>query len=143
MPLQDKPKEAHRSIPKPDRKDTEEQKNAIEDPTCDEYHNMKEKEEDDDAKPKSINESTQLIDWPAHVEWKQQPNYAGYQLMQVKEAAYSMELIILQIYYMFRPFSERSLFHIGGFWDFYVQIPITKMIFVKNKNYWLETCLLG
>ena len=47
----------------------------------------------------------------------------------MKEAAYSMELTILQTYYMFRPFSERIiLFHIGGFWDFYVQIPIAMMI---------------
>ena len=89
---------------------------------------MKEKEEDDEAGPKSVNESTQLIDWPAHVEWKQQPNYAGYQLMQVKEAAYSMELAILQIIICFVLFQKRSLFHIGGFWDFYVQIPITKII---------------
>ena len=88
---------------------------------------MKGKEEDDDDKPKSAKESTQLINLSAHVELKQQPNCAGYQLMQVKEAAYSMELTILQICYMFRPFLERSLFHIGGFWDFYVQIPITMM----------------
>ena len=104
---------------------------------------MKGKEEDDDNKPKSANESMQLIDLSVHVELEQQPNCVGFQLMQVKEAACSMEFTILQTYYMFRPFSERNLFHIGGFWDFYVQIPITKMIIMKNKNNWLEECSLG
>ena len=79
------------------------------------YHNMKGKEEDDDDKPKSANESTQPFDLSAHVELEQQPNYAGSQLMQAREAACSMEFTILQTSYMFRPFSERTLFHIGGF----------------------------
>ena len=70
---------------------------------------MKGKEEDDDGKPKSANESMQLIDLPAHVELQQQPNCAGFQLMPVREAACSMELTTLQT------FSERNLFHIGGF----------------------------
>ena len=108
---------------------------------------MKGKEEDDDDKPKSVNESTQLINLSAHVELEQQPNYAGYQLMQVKEAAYSMELTILQIIICFVLFQKRSLFHIGGFWDYYVQFPITKMIssfyLWRIKNYRLEPCLLG
>ena len=132
------------NIFKPRKKDAEDNEGAKEDPTFDEYHNMKGKEEDDDDKPKS----TQLIGLSAHVELEQQPNYAGSQWMQVREAASSMELIILQTYYMFRLLSERrNHFHIGGFWDFYVQIHITKMILsltlTKNKNYWLETCLLG
>ena len=70
------------------------------------YHNMKGKEEDDDGKPKPANESMQLIDLSSHVELQQQPNCVGFQLMQAKEAACSMELTILQTY---------------------VQIPITKM----------------
>ena len=75
------------------------------------YHNMK-REEDDDNKPKS----TQLIYLSAHVELEHQPNYASSQWMKVREAASSMELIILQTYYMFRLLSERrNHFHIGGF----------------------------
>ena len=85
---------------------------------------MKGKEEDDDNKPKF----TQLIDLSAHVELEQQPNYAGSQWMQVREAASSMELIILKTCCMFLLSERRIYFHIGGFWDFYVQIPITKMI---------------
>ena len=40
---------------------------------------MKEKEEDDDSRPNSTNEITQLIDFPAHVELQPQPNYADSQ----------------------------------------------------------------
>ena len=89
---------------------------------------MKGKEEDDDGKPKSTNGSTQIKDFPVHVELEHQPDCSSFQLMQVREVACSMEFTSQQTYYMFRPFSERILFHIGGFWDFYVQIPITMMI---------------
>ena len=89
---------------------------------------MKGKEEDDDSKPNSTNEITQLIDSSAHVELQQQPNYVDSQWMQVWEVAGPKEFSILRFYYMSRSFSERIIFHIGGFWDIYVQIPITMMI---------------
>ena len=74
---------------------------------------MKEKEEDDDDKPKS----TQLIDFlSAHVELELQQKYAGSQWLQVREAASSMEHFILQTHYMVHLLSERRIyFHIGGF----------------------------
>ena len=79
------------------------------------YHNMKGKEEDDDGKPKSATGSMQIKDLSVHVELEQQPDCTSVQWMQVREAACSMEFTSLQTYYMFRPFSERNLFHIGGF----------------------------
>ena len=73
---------------------------------------MKGKEEDDDVKPKS----TQPIDLvSAHVELELQQKYAGSQWMQVREAASSMELIILQTCCMFLLSERRIYFHIGGF----------------------------
>ena len=89
------------------------------------YHNMKGNEEDDDDKPNSANGSTQIKDF--HVKLEHQPNCSSSQLMQVREAAYSREFTSLQTSYMYRPFSEQIYFHIGGFWDIYVQIPITMM----------------
>ena len=86
------------SIFKPNGKDDEDNESAKQDPTFDEYHNMKEKEEDEDDKPKS----TQLIDFlSAHVELELQQKYAGSQWLQVREAASSMELIILKTCCMF------------------------------------------
>ena len=70
---------------------------------------MKGKEEDDDGKPKSTNGSTQIKDFPVHVELEHQPDCSSFQLMQVREVAGSMEFASLQTYYM------RILFHIGGF----------------------------
>ena len=88
---------------------------------------MKGNEEDDDDKPNSANGSMQIKDLSVHVELEQQPDRSSFQLMQLREEACSMEFTSLQTYYMLRPFSERIHFHIGGFWDYYVQIPITMM----------------
>ena len=55
-----------------------------------------EEEEDDDSKPKSTTEITQPTNLPTHVELQPQTNYAGYQLMQVREAAGLVEFFILQ-----------------------------------------------
>ena len=93
---------------------------------------MKRNEEDDDDKPNSANGNMQIKDLSVHVELEHQPNCSSFQLMQVREAACSMEFTSLQTSYMFRPFSEQILFHIGGFWDIYSQIPITKMILLKE-----------
>ena len=77
---------------------------------------MKGEEEDDDSKPKSTTEITQPTNLPTHVELQPQTNYAGYQLMQVREAAGLVEFFILQTCYMFLLLSERRrYFHIGGF----------------------------
>ena len=77
---------------------------------------MKGEEEDDDSKPKSTTEITQPTNLPTHVELQPQTNYAGYQLMQVREAAGLVEFFILQTSYMFLLLSERRrYFHIGGF----------------------------
>ena len=76
---------------------------------------MKEKEEDDEAKPKSANESTQLTDWPAHVEWKHQPNYAGYQLIQGRKRRIQWNLPTYRFIICFVLFQNELSFHIGGF----------------------------
>ena len=80
---------------------------------------MKEKEEDDDGKPKPTNESMQInqrVDSPIHMELEQQPKGSRFLLKQVREAAYPRSLPLFH-YFMIRPFSERShfLIHIGGF----------------------------
>ena len=94
------------------------------------YHNMKEKEEDDDGKLKSANKSMQInqrVDLPIHMELEQQPEGSRFLLKQVREAAYPRNLPLFH-YFMIRPFSELSLIHIGGFWEYYVQVLITQMI---------------
>ena len=88
------------------------------------YHNMKGNKEDDDE-PNSANGSMQ--DLSVHVKLEHQPNCSSFQLMQLREAACSREFTSLQNSYVSRSFSERIYFHIGGFWDIYVQIPITMM----------------
>ena len=60
---------------------------------------MKEKEEDDDGRPKSANESMQLIDLSAHVELEQQPDCSRLQLKQVREAACLTEFTTFQLFY--------------------------------------------
>ena len=68
---------------------------------------MKGEEEDDDAKPKPVNESTQLIDWSAHVEKEQQPKLCWLSV-DASEGSGVFIGAYLQFYYMSRPFSERS-----------------------------------
>ena len=71
---QSKPTATHRSIPKPDKKQDEEEENTSGDPTCDEYHSMKGKEEDDDGGTKSASESLQinhLVGLSVHVKLEQ------------------------------------------------------------------------
>ena len=89
---------------------------------------MKEKEEDDDGKPKSTNKRTQInqrVDLPIHMELEQQPEGSRFRLKQVREVAYPRSLPLFH-YFMIRPFSERIiLIHIGGFWEYYVQVLIT------------------
>ena len=78
---------------------------------------MKEKEEDDNDKPKSTNKRTQInqrVDLPIHMELEQQPEGSRFLLKQVREAAYPRSLPLFH-YFMIRPFSERTYFHIGGF----------------------------
>ena len=90
---------------------------------------MKEKEEDDDGKPKSAHENMQInqrVDSPIHLKLELQPDGSRFLLKQVREAAYPRGLPFFH-YFMIRPISERShfLIHIGGFWDYYVQFLIT------------------
>ena len=78
---------------------------------------MKEKEEDDDGKPKSAHESTQInqrVDSPFHLKLELQPDDSRFLLKQVREAACLRSLPHFH-YFMIRPFSERIYFHIGGF----------------------------
>ena len=76
---------------------------------------MKGEEEDDDAKPKPVNESTQRIDWPAHVEWKHQPNYDGYQLIQGRKRRIQWNLPTYRFVVCFILFQSEVFFRIGGF----------------------------
>ena len=90
---------------------------------------MKEKEEDDDDEPKPTNKSTQInqrVDLPIHMELEQQPEGTKLRLKQVREVAYPRSLLLFH-YFIISPFSERSLIpiHIGGFWEYYVQVLIT------------------
>ena len=73
---------------------------------------MKGKEEDDDGKPKSANESmqiNQLVDLSDHVELEQQPDCSRFQLKQVREAACLTEFTTLQLFYDSSFFRAKSL----------------------------------
>ena len=77
------------------------------------------KEEDDNGRPKSSNESMRtnpFADSLVHVELEQQAVCSRSQLKQVREAAYSMEFTNLQNYYMIRLFSEQNLWWFLWFW---------------------------
>ena len=85
--LQNKPTSAHRSIFKTNEEDYEGKESAREDPTIDEYQDMKGKNEDDDDKTNSIKESThtnQFADLVAQAQLKQQRSCSKSQLMSVK-----------------------------------------------------------
>ena len=75
------------------------------------YHSMKGEEEDDDSGPESTNEITQLLISPRGTATK-----LGWFLVDaLKEVAGPGEFSILQFYCMSRAFSERIIFHTGGF----------------------------
>ena len=62
------------------------------------YHNMKEKEEVDDGKPKSAHESMQInqrVDSPIHLKLELQPDGSRFLLKQVREAALLLLLLLL------------------------------------------------
>ena len=87
-PLQNKPTSAHRSSFKPNEEDYEGKESAREDPTIDEYQDMKGKKEDDNGKPKSTNESMRVnhfADLLVHVELEQLSNCSRFQSKPVKE----------------------------------------------------------
>ena len=116
MPTQNKSLEVHRNILKSNGKDDEEQENAKENPTFDEYHNMKEKEEDDDGKPKSTNGSSHSKDFPVHVELEHQPDGSSFQLMQVREVAGPIGILpAYRLIICLALFQSEFPFHIGGF----------------------------
>ena len=74
--LQNKSTSEYRNISEAFKEDYEEKESAREDPTFDEYHDMKGKNEDDDDKTNSTKESTQanqFADLVAQAELKQQP----------------------------------------------------------------------
>ena len=86
--LQNKFTSAHRSISETSKEDYEEKESAREDPTIDEYQDMKGKKEDDNGKSKSINKSmhaNQFADLIVHVELEQRTNCSRSQSMPVKE----------------------------------------------------------
>ena len=69
------------------------------------------KEEDDNGRPKSTNESMRInpfADLLNHVELEQQADCSRFQLMQVREGACLMEFTTLQNSYMIRPLSEQN-----------------------------------
>ena len=106
----------------------EEKESAREDPTFDEYHNMKGKKEDDDSKPKSANESmqsNQSADLLIHVELERLSKCSRFQLKPVKGSGVLDGVCYPTIIYMIRPFSEQNLW---WFCDFHVQILMTMMI---------------
>ena len=73
---------------------------------------MKGKEEDDDGKPKSVNESmqiNQLVDLLVHVELEQIPNCSRFQSNPVKGGGVLDGVYCPTIIYMIRPFSEQNL----------------------------------
>ena len=85
--LQKKFISAHRSISETSKEDYEEKESAREDPTIDEYQDMKGKNKDDDDKTNFIKESThanQFADLVAHAELKQQRSCSRSQSMSVK-----------------------------------------------------------
>ena len=88
-PLQNKHTSVHRSSVKPNEEGKERKDNAREeDPTIDEYHNMKGKREDDNSRPKSISENLytkQFANPPLHVEQEQQTNCTRPQSMPTTE----------------------------------------------------------
>ena len=82
------------------------------------------KEEDDNGRPKSTNESMRLnpfADLLIHMELEQQANCSGFQLMQVREVACSREFIILQKLLYVSSFQSKNS---GGFCDFDIQFSI-------------------
>ena len=83
------------------------------------------REEDDDSKHNFTIEITQLLVSPRGTTTT--AKLCWFLVDALREVASPREFFILQFYYMSRSFSERIIFHIGGFWDFYVQIPITMM----------------
>ena len=88
MLLQNKPISAHRSILKTNEEDYEGKESAREDPTIDEYQDMKGKKEDDNGKSKSTNESMRVnhfADLLVHVELEQLSNCSRFQSKPVKE----------------------------------------------------------
>ena len=88
-PLQNKHTSVHRSSFKPNEEGNEGKENAREeDPTIDEYHNMKGKREDDNSRSKSISESLhtkQFANPPLHVEQEQRTNCPRPQSMPTTE----------------------------------------------------------
>ena len=77
----------YRSIYETFKEDYEEEESAREDPTIDEYQDMKGKNEDDDDKTNFIKESThtnQFADLVAQAELEQQRSYSKSQSMSVK-----------------------------------------------------------
>ena len=101
--LQNKPTSAHRSIFKTNEEDYEGKESAREDPTIDEYQDMKGKKEDDNDKSKSISESmhTKQFDDPLlHVELEQRTNCTRPQSMPVRdERYYRLSITIAIIFY--------------------------------------------
>ena len=95
IPLQSKPRPAHRNILETSEENYEtseenyeEEENVKEDPTFDEYHSMKEKREDNNSEPKSTNDSTRvnhLPNWPIHVVRNQPLDCSRCQPKPVKE----------------------------------------------------------
>ena len=85
---QNKSRSTHWNVLKTNNKDDKGEENAGEDPTLDEYHNMKGKKEDDDSRPKPINESTRVNHFAnllVHVELEQLSNCSRIQPESVKE----------------------------------------------------------
>ena len=72
---------------------------------------MKGEEEDDDSGPESTDEITQLLISPRGTATKP----CRFSVDALKEVAGPREFTILRFYYMSRSFSERIIFHIGGF----------------------------
>ena len=86
--LQNKFTSEYRNISETFKEDYEEKESAREDPTIDEYQDMKGKKEDDNGKPKSTNESMRVnhfADLLVHVELEQLSNCSRFQSKPVKE----------------------------------------------------------
>ena len=86
--IQNKPTLSHWSVVEINNKDHRGEDNAREDPTFDEYHNIKGKKEDDDNRPKSTNESTRANHFTnllVHVESEQLSNRSRIQPKPMKE----------------------------------------------------------
>ena len=122
--LQNKPTSANWSIFKTNEEDYEGKESAREDPTIDEYQDMKGKKEDDNGKTKFIKESmhaNQFTDLLVHVELEQLRNYSKPQSMPVKETERAWWSLSFYNFYMIRLFQSKFS---GGFMSIIYEFPL-------------------